>query len=203
MLPPAAETDSLLGGRALSGFSAFSASYMAGALWESVQSVYTSNRAHTLVLARGFCNPLKFSRPADQSEALSRVRANWGTYRLFYGVIYSLVLIYTILSSPILLLGLATIGSAWAYLFVLHDAHTVVKVGQYELGRREKLFTLIPGTIIIIAISGALSSLVWVFILSTFVSLPHAMLHHTPELDALDVLELEGASLGGQQAFPM
>lgn len=40
-------------------------------------------------------------------------------------------------------------------MFALHDAHTVVKLGGYELGRREKLFTLIPGTIIIVALTGA------------------------------------------------
>jgi len=44
---------------------------------------------------------------------------------------------------------------ARSYLFVLHDAPAVVKVGGYELGRREKLLTLIPGTIIMVAVTGA------------------------------------------------
>lgn len=46
--------------------------------------------------------------------------------------------------------------------------------------------------------AGALSSLVWVFFLSSLVSLPHAVTHEKPELDPLDQLELEGARLGEQ-----
>jgi hypothetical protein len=152
MLPQADEQSTLLGGQ---GVSLLSLAYLRGALWENTKMIYASHRAKTVILARSFFNPLKFSRPANQAEALTRVRANWATYKLFYGVVYGLVLVYTILSSPILLLGLFSIGSSWAYLFVLHDAHAVVKVGDYELGRREKLLVLVPGSIVIIAITGA------------------------------------------------
>jgi hypothetical protein len=112
MLPQSDEGDALLGGSV--PVSALSISWLRGAIWDNVRALYSSHRARTLVLARTFVNPLKFSRPEDQGEALSRVRANWGTYRLFYGVVYALVLVYTILSSPILLLGLFTIGGSWA-----------------------------------------------------------------------------------------
>jgi hypothetical protein len=37
---------------------------------------------------------------------------------------------------------------------------------------------------------------VWVFFVSSIISLPHAIMHEKPELDALDQLELEGAALG-------
>jgi hypothetical protein len=46
--------------------------------------------------------------------------------------------------------------------------------------------------------TGALSSLVWVLFCALMLSTPHAVLHEKVELDALDQLELEGASLGEQ-----
>ncbi|KAG8469516.1 hypothetical protein KFE25_005971 [Diacronema lutheri] len=188
------EAASLFGGQL--PVSTLSLAWLRTTLWDNVRAIYTSNRARTLILGRSFLNPLKFSRPVDQGEALMRLRANWGTYKPFYGLIYFFFLLYTILSSPLLLLGLFSIGGSWAYLFVLHDAPAVVKVGGYELGRREKLLTLIPGTIIMVAVTGALSSLVWVLFISSLVALPHAVTHEKPELDALDQLELEGAHLG-------
>lgn len=84
------EESPLLGGTTT--LSSTSIAWLRTAVWDNARALYTSNRAKTLVLARSFVNPLKFSRPADQGEALMRVRSNWGTYKLFYGCVYALVL---------------------------------------------------------------------------------------------------------------
>lgn len=110
MLPQQDESSALLGGAQQAG----AVAWLRVAVWDNVRAIYSSNRARTLVLGRSFLNPLKFSRPADQGEALMRCRANWSTYKMFYGSIYALVLVYTILSSPLLLLGLSIIGGSWA-----------------------------------------------------------------------------------------
>ena len=64
-------------------------------------------------LLRECADPRLFSRPADQAEALVRVRANFGAFRLLYGLIYLSFLTLSIITSPWLLCGLAIIGGAW------------------------------------------------------------------------------------------
>ena len=49
------------------------------------------------------------------------------------GILFVLVLVYTVLSSPLLLLGLATIGGAWTYAFVLNAPETPINVAGYEV----------------------------------------------------------------------
>lgn len=104
------ESEGLLGG---GGAVATRWAWLKGTVFEQVRVMYSANRAKTIVLARSFFNPMLFSKPADQSEALVRIRANWSMYKLFYGVVYVVVLVYTILSSPLLLLGLAASAGSW------------------------------------------------------------------------------------------
>ena len=47
------------------------------------------------ILARAFVSPTAFSKPADRTEWLRRVRANFAHFRNIYGVIFVAVAIYT------------------------------------------------------------------------------------------------------------
>ena len=149
-----------------------------------------------VILARAFVAPTAFSKPADRSECLRRVRANVSHFRNIYGLIFIAVMIYTVLSSPMLLFGLFILASAWVYAFVLTNQEEALTIAGFEMRRREKLFALVPFTILVVTLSGMINSLLWVLILSSLIALPHASFHEPHELDALDALELEGLKSG-------
>jgi hypothetical protein len=148
------------------------------------------------LLARAFISPTQFSKPADLAECLRRVRYNLSHFRYHYGMIYVFVLVWTILSSPQLLIGLLVLAAAWMYCFVLTNQDEALAIGGFELRRREKLLVLVPFSILVVTLSGMINSLVYVVILSTLIALPHASFHEPHELDALDQLELEGLKSG-------
>lgn len=146
----------------------------------------------TTILARGCMNPRSFSKPENRELWLQRVRTNFSRYRSLYAILFLAVLVYTVLSSPLLLLGLAMLASAWAYAFVLKKPEDAIEVFGIELRSRQKLMALAPFTLIIVVFTGMINSLIWVLILTVILALPHASFHEAPEMDALDALELEG-----------
>jgi len=143
------------------------------------------------ILARTFLNPTLFSKPATRDEWLLRVRGNVSHYRSLYMLLAAAVLVYTVLSSPLLLVGLCLLGGAWAYAFMLTSPETPIVVFGMELRRREKLIALLPFSLLVVTLCGLITSLVWVCFLSAVLALPHASFHEVVEMDALDALELE------------
>ena len=135
-------------------------------------------------LARTFLNPTLFSKPATRDEWLVRVRGNVSHYRSLYLLLAGAVLVYTVLSSPLLLIGLCLLAGAWAYAFVLTSPETPINVFGMELRRREKLIALLPFSLLVVTLCGLITSLVWVCFLSSIIALPHASFHevrrHTP-----------------------
>jgi len=144
------------------------------------------------ILARGFFSPTSFSKPETRDVWLARVRANFSHYRSLYGILFAVVLVYTVLSSPLLLLGLSVLAFAWLYAFVLTSPETPINIAGFELKRREKVLALAPFSLLVVVLCGLINSLIWVVILTTILALPHASFHEVVELDALDALELEG-----------
>ena len=162
-------------------------------LVQKAKSLVSREEIHKLtILARSFISPLQFSKPADRSEWLARIRANSSYFKKIYALVFAVCLFYTVLSSPLLLVGLAVLASAWVYCFILTDQDAPLTVAGFELRRREKLIALVPFTILVVALCGLINSLIYVIFLSSLCSLPHASFHEVTELDALDVLELEG-----------
>ena len=151
------------------------------------------------VLARSAFNPLEFSKPADRTEWLHRVRTNGFHYKYLYAIVFLACLVYTILSSPLLLFGMLMLLGAWMYAFVLTSPESVLEVFGFQLKRREKLLVLVPFSILVVTLTGMINSLVYVVLLSTLVSLPHASFHGPAEFDELDALELEGLNPGLSQ----
>lgn len=146
----------------------------------------------TRVLARSAFNPLEFSRPASQAEWLQRVRTNGLHFKQLYAIVFLVCLVYTILSSPLLLFGMLMLAGAWLYAFVLQPPEAVLEVFGFQLTRRNKLLVLVPFSILVVTLTGMINSLLYVLVLSSIVSLPHASLHVPAEFDELDALELEG-----------
>jgi len=149
-----------------------------------------------LILARTFFSPAQFSKPENRDIWLQRVRANFGHYRSLYSILFVVVAVYTVLSSPLLLFGLTVLAGAWAYAFVLTSPETPISIAGFELRRREKLFALAPFSILVVTLCGLINSLIYVIFLTVFLALPHASFHEVAELDALDTLELEGLQSG-------
>ena len=74
---------------------------------------------------------------------------------MIYGVIFVVCLVYTILSSPMLLLGLAAMLSMWFYSFVLISPDTPLVACGFELKRREKLVVLVPLSLLVVTVGAA------------------------------------------------
>lgn len=149
------------------------------------------------VLSRSFFNPREFSKPENRTEGLRRLQTNIFHYKAIYGIIFLSCLAYTVLSSPMLLIGVGLLFGIWLYSFVLISPDTPLKVCGFELKRREKLVALVPFSLIVVTLTGMINSLFWVFCLSSFVSVPHAVYHEVGELDALDALELDSLAAEG------
>mmetsp|Transcript_26089 Transcript_26089/g.69616 ORF Transcript_26089/g.69616 Transcript_26089/m.69616 type:complete len:209 (+) Transcript_26089:55-681(+) len=149
------------------------------------------------VLSRSFFNPREFSKPPSRTEGLRRLQTNILHYKALYGIIFFTLLVYTVLSSPTLLLGVCLVVGMWLYSFVLISPDTPLNACGFELKRREKLVALVPVSLLVVGFTGMISSLFWVFFLASLLSVPHAVCHEVGELDALDALELEGLSAEG------
>lgn len=121
---------------------------------EAMQLQFTKVR----VLSRSFFNPREFSKPENRTEGLRRLQTNILHYKvadtlsfslssrlfilhcLFFQAIYVLIffacLVYTVLSSPMLLVGAALLFGIWLYSFVLISPDTPLKACGFELKRR-------------------------------------------------------------------
>mgnify|MGYP001984388990 FL=1 len=148
--------------------------------------------ARARVLSRSFLDPRAFSKPESWQEALARARHNAYQYYIFYAAAVLAVLLYTILSSPWLIVGVSLLSGAWFYSFVVLGADAPLVACGMKLERREKLLVLVPFSALVVAITGLIGSLLWAIIASFVVTIPHATMHQVTELDALDALELEG-----------
>ena len=98
-----------------------------------------------VILARSFFDPRTFSKPESREVALARVRANFASYRSLYAVLGLVVLLYTVLSSPMLLLGLSMLVGAWAFAFVLNapeDPITVAGASRCKHTRQSASLTI-------------------------------------------------------------
>ncbi len=167
----------------------------AGALFANREAMKVVIGKQT-ILARGCLNPRTFSKPESREVWLQRVRANYWQYRSLYTILFAVVLVYTVLSSPLLLLGLAMVAGAWAYAFVIKSPESPIEVFGVELRSRQKLMALAPFTLLVVVLTGMINSLIWVLVLTFVLALPHASFHEVPEMDALDALELEGLQSG-------
>ena len=78
-----------------------------------------------------------WQRPADPAPAV--VLTFISPSRGADGILFMVVLVYTVLSSPLLLLGLSVLAGAWAYCFILTKPEDPVTIAGYELRRREKV----------------------------------------------------------------
>ena len=143
------------------------------------------------VLSRSFFNPMEFSKPGSQADWLERVSVNASHFKLMYALIFLPVLVHTMLSSMWLRIGSCVLILLWAYALLKADTMTVFGV---ELRDREKLYVLVPLSVVIGLMTGMINALLYATVLFACVTMPHMSFHTPARFDALDALELQNLS---------
>jgi len=139
--------------------------------------------------AKNLFNPTAFSKPKDRAELQARVSANLSYFRMTYMVSFLVLSLYYLLTSPFLVFEIVLIIGLWALFFKFNKAEDVVKIGKYELGKKEKMMVLVPLTTFVAFFGGLLSTLIYVLIISVFLVGAHASFREIIEPDPLDELE--------------
>jgi len=141
------------------------------------------------VEAKDFFDPRGFSRPSSQEEAQLRLSANAAHFRLSYSGLYGLATAYFVLTSPLLMFELGLISGLWVLFFKMNRADDVVTIGQYQLGRREKMLVLVPLTGFVAFFGGLISTLFYIAFFGTLLVVVHASFREPVQPDPLDALE--------------
>eukprot|EP00250_Pteridium_aquilinum_P006631 c16509_g1_i1 orf=204-803(-) len=63
-----------------------------------------------------------FARPDSLSEATSRIRKNWGYFRVNYALLLTAVVAFSLISNPMSLFFLCFILAAWIYMYLIRAA---------------------------------------------------------------------------------
>jgi len=145
------------------------------------------------VLSRSFFNPLEFSRPESQADWLNRVSINATHFKPLYALIFLPIVVQTMLSSFWLRIGAVVLVLMWGYAFGF-KGDAALNVFGFELKAREKLYFLVPASVLIGLMTGMINALVYAVIVFAVVTMPHMSFHIPASFDALDALELQTLS---------
>ena len=145
------------------------------------------------VLSRSFFNPMEFSRPESQADWLNRVSVNAAHFKPIYALVFLPVLVHTFLSSFWLRIGAVVLALLWGYGFGV-KGDSPLNVFGFELKAREKLYFLVPASLLVGLLTGMINALVYATVLFACVTMPHMSFHKAASFDALDALELQTLS---------
>ena len=123
----------------------------------------------------GFLSIRAFSVP-KQGEILSRVQGNVKAFWGPYGLIFGGVALYSVISSPILLLSLFTLLAVYLFLFKIHAGQTV-KIGDHTCDATQKTMFFGILSVLIFVFSGFLSYMISIVIYGACIVFIHAALH--------------------------
>ena len=133
----------------------------------------------------------EFSKPANRGELMDRLRSNTYQFKLMYGILYLGVLVYYLLTSMSLVFGVCLIAGSWTYFFAITNADTPMTIGGHTLGRKEKTFCCVVGSLLVAVFTGIFSTLLWVLAVGTILTVGHASFRKKLESDPLFELEQE------------
>ena len=148
-------------------------------------------RAKSQVTESGFLSVTAFSVP-KQSETLGRIQGNIRTFWGPYSVIFGIVALYSVFTSPILLLSLFAMFSVYMFLFKIHAGRNVT-IGEHTCDATQKNLFFAVMSILIFVFSGFLSYVVSIVFWGSCIVLLHAAFHNpvTPVLP-IDAVPLTG-----------
>ena len=133
----------------------------------------------------------EFSKPKNRGELVDRLRSNTYQFKLMYGILYLGVLVYYLLTSMSLVFGVVLIAGSWTYFFAITNADTPMTIGGHTLGRKEKTFCCIVGSLLVAVFTGIFSTLLWVLAVGSILTVAHASFRKKLESDPLFELEQE------------
>lgn len=149
------------------------------------------------VQATSFFNPLEFSVPGTQTEAIARIYGNSAHFKLVYAALFAPVMFFTLASSRWLRIGSFLLLALNGYAFGYHKQESLGSILGVPL---PKVVTVPAVSVLIMIIFGMLNAIFYAAFLFALVGLPHMSLHNHPSgaaADALDAVELQGLSTGG------
>uniref|UniRef100_A0A6S8BEA2 PRA1 family protein n=1 Tax=Aplanochytrium stocchinoi TaxID=215587 RepID=A0A6S8BEA2_9STRA len=160
------------------------------AKYNPLQGISSSSQLTSRIKREGLAcvNPREYTKPQSREEWTTRLRSNVSFFRVSYGTTVVFFLFYFLLTSPFLLMELLTVTGLWTYFFQIKGADEVVTIGQYNLGRKEKLLVMVPLTAFVCVFGGLLSYFIWVAFVSAFFIGAHASFRNQIEPNPLDEL---------------
>ena len=87
-------------------------------------------------------------KPGTVAEAVSRLRANAGYFRVNYAIVLFTTVLVFLLAKPSAILWIALVAAGWLYLFVLQPGP--LTLGGRTFGHNEKLMGASAGSLLII-----------------------------------------------------
>ena len=157
------------------------------------RKAWSASFTRVKVLSRSFFDPREFSRPATQADWLERVSVNAGHFKMLYALVFLPVLVHTMLSSRWLRIGSCILVALWGY--ALRTTGPVNVCGM-EVSAGQKLYVLVPLSVVIGLLTGMINALVYATVIFACVTMPHMSFHEPARFDALDALELQTLSEG-------
>lgn len=122
-----------------------------------------------------FANPQTFSRPANQSEAISRVGLNINYFMVNYLALSAIILLIVILLKPSFLLTMLVLAAMWLIALMKESFQIPYIPGPVIIAGRSKMITLyVTSGLLLFLFAG--SDLLLVMAITVLVVLCHAVL---------------------------
>lgn len=100
------------------------------------------------------------SRPDSVSDAVSRIRKNLTYFRVNYATLVALVVCLSLISHPFSLIVLASLLSAWAFLYLFRPADQPLVLFGRTFSDAETLIGLVVVTVLVVFVSSVGSLLI-------------------------------------------
>uniref|UniRef100_A0A7S0VY63 PRA1 family protein n=1 Tax=Hemiselmis tepida TaxID=464990 RepID=A0A7S0VY63_9CRYP len=123
-----------------------------------------------------FAAPLRFTKPSDDWAV--RMRTNLSYFKGNYAAIFVIMVIFSILTNPLLLFSLVLVSAGWGFLLTQKAPQTIT-LGGKALGPFEQKCAMAGITFLAIFASGLSTTIFWALGVSTVATSIHSVCHTT------------------------
>lgn len=154
---------------------------------------WISSRRQTIQPWSQFLSTSRFTKPTSVAVAGTRVVKNIEHFQTNYLFVFIILLIYCIMTSPLLIIFLAALFGAFYWINVKNQSRKL-KIGSYELTLAQQYGAVALLSFPLFFIAGAGSAVFWVIGASFFLIMLHAVFYN-PQ-DQLEEIQMEEVSFG-------
>ncbi|CAH1442472.1 unnamed protein product [Lactuca virosa] len=129
--------------------------------------------------------------PHGFADAISRIKTNFGYFRMNYALIVLVILFLSLLWNPISLIVFVVSMAAWLFLYFLRDEPLVIF--HYTIDDRVVLAVLSVVMVVLLLLTGATMNIILSVLIGLAVVVVHAALRKTDDL----CLDEDGVEAGG------